>query len=138
MPSTYNSSEKNLAYRFGTSVKVAKTQTIMKSNPLSDFYNFFLTTAGSCHANPESAMLTSDVSIQHNIQIRVMFALVRRNRKDAGEHHHDQSSRRSQSLQSLLTESRTSASAVGVRGVMIHLKGTGCLLRKSDFSVVCT
>ena len=25
---------------------------------------------------------------------------------------------------------------VGIRGVMIHLKGTGCLLRQSDFSVV--
>ena len=34
----------------------------------------------------------------------------------------------------LLTDSRTSASAVGDRGVMIHLKGTGCLLRRSDFS----
>jgi hypothetical protein len=32
-----------------------------------------------------------------------------------------------------------SASAVGVRGLMIHLKGTGCLLvRQNDFSVVCT
>ena len=36
----------------------------------------------------------------------------------------------------ILTESWTSASAVGVRGVMIHLKGTGCLLKESNFIVV--
>ena len=41
-------------------------------------------------------------------------------------------------LPSLLTESRMSASAVGVRGVIIHLKGTGCLLRWNDFSAVRT
>ena len=32
-----------------------------------------------------------------------------------------------------LTESRISASASGDRGLIIHLKGTGCLLSKSDF-----
>jgi hypothetical protein len=32
-----------------------------------------------------------------------------------------------------MTESRTSASAAGVRGLIIHLKGMGNLLSQSDF-----
>ena len=39
---------------------------------------------------------------------------------------------------SLLMDSRMSDSAAGDRGVMIHLKGTGCVLRQSDFSFVFT
>ena len=34
---------------------------------------------------------------------------------------------------SSLTESRISASAAGVRGLIVHLKGTGYLLSQSDF-----
>ena len=45
----------------------------------------------------------------------------------------------SSQLSLILTDSRTRASAVGVRGVMTHLKGTGCLLfSQSDFSVFFT
>ena len=60
-------------------------------------------------------MLTSDFSIriQYNIQI---IAQVRRKSAQSSQY-------------SLLMESLTSASAVGVRGAMIHLKGTGCLIR---------
>ena len=50
-----------------------------------------------------------------------------------------QSSLQSSQLSLILTDSRTRASAVGVRGVMTHLKGTGCLLfSQSDFSVFFT
>ena len=40
---------------------------------------------------------------------------------------------------SSLTEPRISASAAGVRGFMIHLKGTGYLLSKKNYlNLVCT
>ena len=43
-----------------------------------------------------------------------------------------------QSSQTSLTELRISASAAGVRGLMIHLKGTGYLSSEYHFNLVCT